>query len=232
MLNKTTSTTVKPAWPAAKETAAGATPASRIEKGSSTHKRTVLVPIRARAAAPMTKPATVPASPRRTFWPVLRAFERSTDKVPSTTQNECCTPVRSATRTARPRATAPRTALCKVTECRSKCETARLLGGAQAPARPGRLASRQSFEEAAPFRGGRQVDVGGNLGDSEAELLGPEARVQGGDELGDLLLGHEGLLARQRPADRQLHGGGELQVGEAGSQLRHGLAQLARFAFS
>ena len=39
------------------------------------------------------KPTSVPSRPRTTFWPVLRALERSTDSVPSTTQKECWTPV-------------------------------------------------------------------------------------------------------------------------------------------
>ena len=39
--------------------------------------------------------------PGRTFWPVLSAFDRSTASVPSMTQNECWTPVSSATSTAR-----------------------------------------------------------------------------------------------------------------------------------
>ena len=40
------------------------------------------------------------------FCPVLRALERSTDKVPRVTQNECWTPVSSASSTDSPRAAA------------------------------------------------------------------------------------------------------------------------------
>ena len=64
----------------------------------------------------MTNPTTVPSSARPAFWPVFKALERSTASVPSTTQNACCTPVNSATRTARLRAIAPRRLLCSHTE--------------------------------------------------------------------------------------------------------------------
>ena len=67
----------------------------------------------------MAKPIAVPSSPRTTFWPVLRALERSTDKVPSTIQNECCAPLRSAIRTAPASAIAPRRLLRSHTECGS-----------------------------------------------------------------------------------------------------------------
>ena len=45
MLKRNTSVSVNAAWPAAKEIAAGATPASRIASGSSSHSSVVLVPI-------------------------------------------------------------------------------------------------------------------------------------------------------------------------------------------
>ena len=76
-------------------------------------------------AAPIAKPATVPSRPRTAFWPVLRALERRTDSVPSTTQKECCTPVNLATSTARPRPIAPRRLLCSHTEWLSRWELAR-----------------------------------------------------------------------------------------------------------
>ena len=80
MLKRITSVTVKAAWPAANEIAAGAKPATRIANGSSTHSTVELVPISSIRPAPTMKPASVPSSPRRAFWPMLSAFERSTDK--------------------------------------------------------------------------------------------------------------------------------------------------------
>ena len=81
------------ACPAANEMAAGAMPANRMASGSSVQRTPDEVPITCSSRAPTTKPAMVPARPRRTFWPVFRAFERSTDSVPRMTQNECWTPV-------------------------------------------------------------------------------------------------------------------------------------------
>ena len=75
--------------------------------------------------APTTNPTTVPSIARRAFWPVLRAFERSTDKVPRITRNECCRPVFSATSTAIARPMAPRRLLWSQTECGSRCAVAR-----------------------------------------------------------------------------------------------------------
>ena len=79
----------------------------RMTKGRRTHRTAVLVPIRYTSTPPTTNPAVVPTMARTMFWPVLRALERSTARVPKTTQKPCCTPLRWATSTARPRATAP-----------------------------------------------------------------------------------------------------------------------------
>ena len=81
--------TVNAACPASNDTAAGANPATRTARGSRIQRSVVLVPISATIAPPTTTPAAVPARPRTTLWPVLSAFERSTESVPSTTQNEC-----------------------------------------------------------------------------------------------------------------------------------------------
>ena len=73
------------------------------------------------SAAPMANPTTVPASARQAIEPVEAALVRSTDSVPSTTQNPCWTPVRSATATAAASATAPRAAFRNHTDRRLAC---------------------------------------------------------------------------------------------------------------
>ncbi len=62
-------------------------------------------------AEPTTKPTAVPATARRAVEPVPTALDRSTERVPSTTQKPCSTPLISTTATARARAAAPRTVL-------------------------------------------------------------------------------------------------------------------------
>ena len=96
----------------------------------------VSFPIASSRSAPTKKPIAVPASPRRMFCPVASAFERSTESVPSTTQNACCTPERSATRTAIARPIAPRTLLWSQTECRSRWANARRCAAASGPGKP------------------------------------------------------------------------------------------------
>src|SRR5262249_26770155 len=59
---------------------------------------------------------TVPATARSAVAPVPRALDRSTDRVPSATQNACETPVILATATATARAAAPRKELRSQTE--------------------------------------------------------------------------------------------------------------------
>ena len=59
----------------------------------------------------MTMPTAVPASALITDRPVPSALERSTDRVPSTTQKECWRPVFWAMNTAMASPTAPRTLL-------------------------------------------------------------------------------------------------------------------------
>ena len=73
------------------------------------------------SAAPTTKPTTVPARARHAVAPVEAALVRSTESVPSTTQNPCCTPDRSATATAAASATAPRSELRNQTERNVAC---------------------------------------------------------------------------------------------------------------
>jgi hypothetical protein len=51
----------------------------------------VSVPMSVTSAPPMATPTTFPTMPFTTFWPVLSASERITDKVPRATQNEWAT---------------------------------------------------------------------------------------------------------------------------------------------
>src|SRR6516165_7996205 len=83
-------------------------------------------------------PMTVPASARHAVAPVAAALVRSTDSVPSTTQNPCCTVARSATVTAAARASAPRKLFRNHTERTLAC----LVTTTVAPVRPGNLLAR------------------------------------------------------------------------------------------
>ena len=80
---------MKPACPAANEIALGAYAASMIATGSTPQSTGSWVPIAITRAAPTTIPAAVPARALRIDQPVLSAFERRTESVPSTTQNAC-----------------------------------------------------------------------------------------------------------------------------------------------
>src|ERR1700744_6771447 len=68
------------------------------------------------SAAPMATPTTVPPSARQAIEPVDAALVRSTDSVPSTTQNPCWTLERSAIATAAAIASAARMLLMNHTE--------------------------------------------------------------------------------------------------------------------
>jgi hypothetical protein len=87
--------------------------------------------------APTTKPITVPPSARSAVDSVEAAFVRSTDRVPSTTQNPCWTPDTSATRTAAARASDPRRLFRNQTERKLACL-------AMTPIAPDRAATRRS----------------------------------------------------------------------------------------
>src|SRR6516162_11478384 len=89
--------------------------------GSAIHRAVCPVPIPSSSRAPTMNPTTVPASARHAVAPVAAALVRSTDSVPSTTQNPCCTLDRSATATAAARATAPRRLLVNHTERTVAC---------------------------------------------------------------------------------------------------------------
>ena len=125
ILNRMITTSVKPACPAAKEIMEGAMPEISTTRGSSTHSTTVwsLIPIM--MSDPATTPTAVPPTARSAVAPVPRALERSTDMVPSTTQNPWETLVSSTTVTAMARPTAPRTALRNQTERNDKWDKRR-----------------------------------------------------------------------------------------------------------
>ena len=112
---------VNAAWPTRNGAVPGVYDATRTETGSATHSATGPVPMAASRAAPTTNPTAVPASARHAVDPVAAALVRSTDSVPSTTQNPCWTPLRSATATATASATEPRRALRNHTERKLAC---------------------------------------------------------------------------------------------------------------
>ncbi len=81
-----TTITVNPAWPAAKEIIDGAIPETRTAIGRSAQSAGECDPIPTKSVEPITKPTVVPPIARSAVDPVPRAFERSTARVPSTTQ--------------------------------------------------------------------------------------------------------------------------------------------------
>src|SRR6516164_218644 len=89
--------------------------------GSTVHRAVGPVPIASSSTAPATKPTAVPASARIAVDPVAAAVVRSTDTVPSATQNPCCTPLSEATATAAAIATAPRALFRNQTDRRLAC---------------------------------------------------------------------------------------------------------------
>ena len=97
---------------------AGRDAATSTAIGSATHSAVVLDPIATSSAPPTTNPIAVPVSARNAVAPVAAAFVRSTDRVPSTTQNPCWTLLRSATATAAASAIAPRRLFTSQTELR------------------------------------------------------------------------------------------------------------------
>ena len=135
-LKRIISVRVKAAWPAVKETAAGASPASSTTNGSRIQSTAVLVPTTATMAPPITNPTVVPTTARARFWPVPRALDRRTLRVANATQKACWTVRRSATSTASPRPAAPRRLLCSHRELRSACEPARSWAAVRNPTKP------------------------------------------------------------------------------------------------
>ena len=130
---------VKPACPAANEIAWGAYAASRTAAGSSTHSSTSFIPTARTSPTPTNRPTAVPRRALSTLASVPSAFERSTESVPSTIQNECWRLDCCAIRTATASAAAPLTLL--------RSWTARRLPYPRATVRD---ASRADFALAAP----------------------------------------------------------------------------------
>ncbi len=121
-LNRTTTVTVNAAWPTANGAVAG-----RV--GGDQHGERERHPQRGRAVCrspaggprrSRTRPRCLPSA-RSAVDPVEAAFVRSTDSVPSTTQNPCWTLLRSAIATAAANASAPRRLLMNQTERRLAC---------------------------------------------------------------------------------------------------------------
>ena len=122
MLNKMTTTTVKPACPAAKEIIDGAVPATSTATGRSNHSTTRCPATAIMITDPMTNPTAVPATARTAVDPVPSALDRNTDSVPRTTQNPCSTLVTSTIATASVSPAAPRTAFRNHTERNERSE--------------------------------------------------------------------------------------------------------------
>ena len=175
MLKRISSVRVNAAWPAAKEIAAGREPGEQDGRREQQpqQRRVGADQLDQRARRPRSR-RPCRAGRASTFCPVLSAFERSTESVPSTTQKACCTPVRLAISTARPRPTAPRMLFCSHSECVLDVGAGALLGGGDGPGEARGLAAEQLVEPAAPLGRGGPVDVRRDLRHDEAQLLRPE----------------------------------------------------------
>ena len=157
--------------------------------------------------------------------PVLSAFERSTESVPSTTQKACCTPVRLAISTARPRPMAPRMLFCSHSEWCSTWAPARSWAAESGSGEARGLAAEQLVDPAAPLGRGGPVDVRRDLRHDEAQLLCPEGGVERGDHVAHRRL-CRGLSAR-RGADRQPQVVA-LELAQSRAQLRQRRVQIVR----
>ena len=207
MLNRMITTNVKPACPAANEMTAGAAPEMSTAGGSRTHSNAVWSETPIMMAEPTTNPTAVPATARRAVAPVPSALVRSTESVPSTTQNPCETPVTSTTATASASPAAPRIALRNHTECKDSCDENRRQNVRGAESRP--VPSLWSIDVSAPaaasvasatisvmmprvrtWRPGSSIDAkwaGSTSCSSEkARLLGPTLFVVNLEQAGEL----------------------------------------------
>src|ERR1700693_2650333 len=84
-------------------------PEMSTASGRSAQSRSVWSPTPTMMTEPTTTPRAVPPTARTTVAPVPSALERSTDRVPRTTQKPCWTSMTSITATARASPMAPRT---------------------------------------------------------------------------------------------------------------------------
>ena len=106
----------------------------------------------------------------------------------------------------RPGRSRPRMLLCSQTELRATWAAARSCAADSVPGTPVGWRPRRRCEPAAPLGGRRQLDVGGDLRDGEAQLLRPEARIERGDELCDApLVGSNCVLGREVHGRAGLH---------------------------
>ena len=176
----------------------------------------MLVPISATSAPPITNPTVVPINPRITFCPVLSAFDRSTASVPKTTQNPCCTEVRSATSTASASAERPAQAVVQPGGARLSVSERALARGRDRARESGRLTPEQPLHPGATRRGGREIDVRRDLVGDIRELLGTEARIQSRDDGG----GHVAVGRRRRVLTRGQAGRVVLEFVQSRTQLR------------
>ena len=131
------------------------------------------------SAEPIANPTTVPARARHAVAPVEAALVRSTDSVPSTTQNPCCSPDTSAMATAAASATAPRSELRNQTERIVACRRI----SASAPATPVTALVLASISRVV-WR--RAQESGEDLEDPLLELLRRGASLQQDDFLTEL----------------------------------------------
>ena len=115
--------------------------------------------------------------PRTMFCPVLSALERSTDSVPSTTQNACCTPVRFADEHGHAEPDRAADAVVQPDRMALDVCRGRSCAAASGPASPP-AGGRAAAPPVAPLGRRGQVDVARDLRDDEAQLLRAEARVQ------------------------------------------------------
>ena len=120
-LNSTTIVTVNAAWPTSERRGSRRVGRDQHRERQRDPQRGLPGPYREQQQRADTNPTTVPASARHAVPPVDAALVRSTDSVPSTTQNACCTPETSATATAAARASAPRSELRNHTERTVAC---------------------------------------------------------------------------------------------------------------
>ena len=178
MLNRNTSVSVNAAWPAAKEIAAGATPANRIATGSRNHSSVALVPITSSSAAPIDEPghrAQQSAQRRLTGAQRVRAQHRQRAQ-------------HHPEGVLHARAIGDEHRQCQADRRRARCCAAT---PSCDPRAPSRAAGPRSTSRRCPPAGGREPDPAscaappppsgrccGRSRDREAQLLRAEARVE------------------------------------------------------
>ncbi len=193
-LNRSTTSTVKHAWPTMKLTVPGVYAERNASGGSAIHNQVVSLPTTAISRLASRKPMMVPSTACRALRCVPSALERSTDSVPSTTQKPCSTSVALASAIAAPRPTAARTALRNATERRCSCARSSRSVRSALAARPGSRVSACApgvvSTGAGSPRCGRRI--GGQGQGHEREAAQREAAVDHGDRAGGVTGGCRG----------------------------------------